>query len=472
MKRYLSKLFRKSSLSVEKLSPLNSPLHSEVDFLTIFQKNDDFVLTEINNFKLAYFNSLIDQKKLETVVFPALTKNQVPIQAEIINRLNESEHKLLVGQCLIRDNESGFDYLLDIKKVISRAINPPETEATIIGPQLGFNENIDENINLVRNFLQTSSLVVQEFFVGKVAKKKIYLLFIQKIANEEHVSEITKRLNQVDLNFLIDSHYLEQVLTDQPYSIFPQMLQTERVDRVCANLLDGKIALLVDGSPFACTLPHVFIENLQSPEDYYLGWISGSFLRILRYISVITSISLTALYVAIMTFHYLIIPPDLVILIAKSRAQVPFSPLVEALLMELSVELLREAGSRLPTRIGQTVGIVGGIVIGQAAVLAGLTSNILIIIVSFTMLSTLVIPSYGLSNSLRVIRFPLLILSGFMGGLGLVFGLMILMIYMSRIESFGIPYFSPFMPIRVKDLKDSIIRLPIQVLQGKPSSSE
>lgn len=266
------------------------------------------------------------------------------------------------------------------------------------------------------------------------------------------------------MDYINDSSYIEQLITEYPYSIFPQMLKTERVDRVCNNLVEGKIAIILEGSPFVLTIPHVFAEHLQNPEDFYSNWVVGTFIRVLRFIGILLALIMTPTYVAIISFHYMMIPTDMLQVLGESRATVPFSPLVEALLIEIAGELLRESGSRLPRRIGQTVGIVGGIIIGQAAVSAGLTSNVLIILVSVSILSSLVIPSYSMSNAVRVLRFPLIVLAGFMGILGLMVGFLLIVIYLCRLESYGIPYFEVIRPSRILH---GLLRLPLNLEIGR-----
>lgn len=432
-------------------------------------QNDDFIIDKQEEFTLFYFESLVDKQYLSDKINYFLTGSTNNVESSI--DLTDITEKLLRGFCVVLYKDTHLQ-LIDVGNLESRDVDPPESEATIIGPQVSFNEDLSQTLNLIRSNLRTSELIVKQFKVGNTAKKNINVVYLRSKANSNHVEEVITKVKNIQIDYLSDTLSLDEIISDNPYSIFPQMLQTERVDRVCANLIEGKIAIISEGSPSAALVPHTFIESLQSPEDYYTNWIGGSFIRLLRFAAFYIGLLLTATYVAVMSYHYLIIPPDLMVVVAATRAQVPFSPMVEALLMEFAVEFLREAGSRLPTRIGQTVGIVGGIIIGQAAVSAGLTSNILIIVVSFSMLTTLVIPSYHLSNAVRVLRFGLIFAAGFIGGLGVIAVFLVIMIYMSRLESFGVPYYTPFSPIRRNDLRDSIIRLPLKYQDKKPTSTE
>jgi hypothetical protein len=262
----------------------------------------------------------------------------------------------------------------------------------------------------------------------------------------------------------LDSSILAQYIADNERSLFPTLQQTERPDRVIHGLRQGQVAILVEGSPFALLGPTTLLQFFQSPDDYYLRWVLATFNRTMRMFAMILSLLFTPVYVAALTYHYEMIPADLLLSLAQSRSRVPFPPLWEAVLMEFIIELLREAGARLPTKVGQTIGIVGGIVIGQATVQAGFTSNILIIIVALGALSSFVAPSYMIGSTIRVIRFPMILLAGMLGAMGIVVGLSFLASHLLRQTSLGRPYMYPLYPVRFEDWKDGFIRAPLSSL--------
>ncbi|BAB05907.1 spore germination protein I [Halalkalibacterium halodurans C-125] len=410
---------------------------------------------------------MVDRKRLEWVVVDHLAKHQAIPDIHKLLELKEVEDELLKGFCVIKHGDSWFSIPISDRQ--SRDVTVPETEATVTGQRLAFNENLQINLNLLRNTVRSKDLVIEQWEIGTASPRSVCMAYIEGKAQAGTVQQIKERIQAFDIEYLEGSSHLEQLLNKRTYSVFPSMLHTERVDRVTAQLLAGRIALFVDGNPFVLTAPHRFIENLQSPEDYQMNWLMGSALRLLRITSFFIGFVLTPFYVAIVTFHYLVIPPELMVLLAESRSQVPFTPMVEALLMEVAIELLRETGSRLPERVGQTVGIVGGIVIGQAAVTAGLTSNILLIVVALSMLATLVLP-FQLSNSVRILRFPLLFAAGVFGGLGVMIGMFLIVTYLCRLKHFEEPYFSPQGALLPERLLDSAIRAPFQKMMKKEGS--
>lgn len=351
----------------------------------------------------------------------------------------------------------------------SRALSRPENESQVTGPQLGFNESLATNVSVIRRYLSTPDLCNEFFVFGTRTNTAVSLLYIKGIASEDLVDRVKHKLNKIKVDSLIDSAVLNQHLDDHSWSIFPQMLLTERPDRVSDGLLNGKIALFVDGSTNVILCPFTFIEFFESREDYNIRWPIATFIRLLRLIAMFLSIFFTAIYVAALTFHYEIIPQALLVPLGESRSRVPFPPLFEAVLLEFIIELLREAGARLPTKVGQTMGIVGGIVIGTAAVQAGFTSNILLIIVALSALASFTAPSYTMGNVIRIIRFPILFMAGFLGFYGVMFGFCLLLIHLIRLSSLGAPYLSPFYPPRFQDWVDSVIRLPMKYTNKRPT---
>lgn len=365
-------------------------------------------------------------------------------------------------------NEGLLVNMADLKKG-NRSYNDSENEFSVVGPKVGFVENIDTNMSLLRRGLVTENLVFEEHIIGSTSKTRVVLAYMEGVTNPQHIHTARQRLLDLDFDLIFDSSFLDQIIADNSNTPFPLFMSSERVDRIKYCLVSGQVAILSDGSPYVISGPTSVFDFFLSPEDYYLPWILGSFFRLIRYLGVAFSIMATPLYVAVITFHYSIIPKALLGPIIESRMHVPFPPVLEALFLEITIELLREAGARLPTKVGQTLGIVGGIVIGQAAVQAALTSNILLIIVSLSALASFTTPTFKMSNTIRFLRFPLIGLAALWGGLGIMVGIVFLLGHLMRLKSLGSPYIVPLYPFRHKEFRDSFIRSSLSLISKRPS---
>lgn len=383
--------------------------------------------------------------------------------------LTDATEKVLVGWTLFIVQKNNQVLAVNTYGPPSRSIDRSETEGIILGPQEAFTEQIRTNIGILRQRIKSPDLKVEPYQVGKYTKKLVDLVYMQGLVQQEFLDTIRDRIKKVDIDYIFGSGDLAQLIDDNPFSPFPQYHMTERPERITAHLMDGKVALFIDGSPFVLSTPASFIEFFQTSEDYTNRWISASVIRTLRIVGVLISISLSALYVAVVTYHYQMIPSKMLVTLTVSRARVPFPPIIETLLMEVTIELLREAGARLPTKVGQTIGIVGGIVIGQAAVAAGFASNILIISVALSTIASFITPSYVMSSALRALRFFLILFAGWWGIYGLTIGLLMMVIHFLRLSSLGTPYLTPFAPLRLSDLKDTFVRVPIPFMKFRPT---
>jgi hypothetical protein len=405
---------------------------------------------------------------LEEYILAPLSKNEwnsleeipkiVPIEDIVITRDPDViKKKALEGYILIALSEYGSPAAM-MKAPVSqvRTVTLPEVEFSVIGPKEAFVESLDTNINLIRKRLSTSELQVVETEAGNLSTTKIAVLYLGGIADEENVQTVMQRLQDIDFDLINDSSMITQLISDNKYSPFPQLLDSERPDRIAAALAEGKVAIIVNGSPQVLIGPTTFVEFFAAFDDYYYSWIVASFFRIIRLFSVSFSILITPIYVAVLNT------------IVTSRRDVPFPPVIEAIFLELTIELLREAGARLPTKVGQTIGIVGGIVIGTASVEAGLTSNVLLIVVALTALASFTTPVYNMGNTIRILRFPLLFLANQFGLVGIVYGLCLLMIHLLNLTSLGRPYLEPIYPMRLNDLKDAFIRSPFSKMPWRP----
>ncbi len=372
------------------------------------------------------------------------------------------------GAILIIDGLNNA-FTVDIRSFEQRSITEPDAEILVRGPREGFTENIKTNIVLIRRKLKSRNLIIKSLEIGRETTTKVSIVYLQGIASPEIVDEVLQRLKRIDIDGVLESNYLEEFIEDNPYSPFPQIMHTERPDRVTAGLLEGRIAVITDGTPVVLIIPVEISAFLTSPDDYYERYFIGSAFRLLRHIVFIASLLLPSFFIAITTFHQEMIPPKLILSIASYRAGVPFALLTEALLMEFTFEVLREAGTRLPRSVGSAVSIVGALVIGQAAVQAGLVSPLMVIIVAFTGIASFSIPAFNLGLSFRLLRFPFMLLAGTLGLLGVFFGITMLCIHITSLRSFGMPYTSSLAPMQLKNLKDIFIRLPWWAMDERPA---
>ncbi|WP_240758342.1 spore germination protein [Lysinibacillus sp. SGAir0095] len=457
------------SSTKEFVKSITKKLHSPADLVTHYVTDTITVVFIENLIKEDVLNEKI-LPRLQNIneETPTIIQKTLPLpQVSISNQLNMCIDTMLIGAVIIHIEGYSQSVLAEIPTIESRTLSTPENESQVIGSQVGFNESISTNISLIRRYIMNPNLCNEKLKVGKQTNTNIALLYIDGIATEQNVNTVRQRIESLHIQDLLDSTMLSELIDDNSLSMFPQMLLTERPDRFCDGLLSGKIGILVDGSSMAILCPYSFIEFFHSREDKNLRWPVATFVRLLRFAALIISIFFTPLYVASLTFHYEVIPQPLLVPLSESRAIVPFPPILEALFLELIIELLREAGARLPTKIGQTIGIVGGIVLGTAAVQAGITSNILIIIIALCALSSFTTPNYMMGNVIRVLRFPIIILAGFWGYYGIILAFCALIIHLLRQTSLGAPYMSPFYPPRFKNWGDSIIRLPIPFMIRK-----
>lgn len=349
-----------------------------------------------------------------------------------------------------------------------RRVEEPQNEAVVRGPREGFTETLKTNVSLVRRRVKDPRLRFDPHQIGSRTKTSVALAYIEDIAPKELVQEVTDRLKGIETDSILETGYIEEFIEDSPWSPFPQMARTERPDIVASSLLEGQVAILVDGSPFALIAPVVFFQLLLAAEDYYERWIIGSFIRLLRMTMFFISLFLPSLYVAVTTFHQEFLPTPLVLSIAAQREGVPFPAFVEAVGMEIAFEMLREAGLRLPRTIGQAVSIVGALVIGEAAVSAGLVAPAMVIVVAATGIASFSAPAYNLAISARLLRFPVLVSAATLGLFGVGISAALIMAHLASLRSFGVPYMSPLAPFHGADLKDIFIRTPWWSMWTRP----
>jgi hypothetical protein len=436
-----------------------------------------------HNVAVIYIDELVNKELVHNFVIRPLMTRELPQQHDIweslvdnliqAGELKQAEEFAKVIEGILSGDTvvlvDGYDkgLILGSKGWATRQVGQPRSESTVRGPREGLSETISFSLGMIRHRLKDPDLRVKNFTMGKRTKTTVGLLYIEGVADPEIVDEVTKRLEKVKLNGLLETGYIEELIQDQVWSPFPQMQHTEKPDSVVAHLLEGKVAILVDGSPHALIAPAVFSQFYYAAEDYYERYLISSFLRLIRLVSFFTALLLPALYIAFVSFHPEMIPNKLAVAMAAGRSTVPFPSIVEALLMEISVEVLREASIRLPGPIGPTIGIVGALVIGEAAVSAGLVSPAMVIVVGFTTISSYANPSYNAAISVRLLRFPMMIVASVLGLYGIIIGVLVILLHMIKLRSFGVPYMSPYAPLHVSDLKDSLVRIPWKWLKRK-----
>ncbi|MBG9691070.1 spore germination protein [Lysinibacillus sp. fkY74-1] len=377
-------------------------------------------------------------------------------------------HAILNGETVILLDGFAEGIVTSTKSAKDRAVTEPSTESVIRGPRESFTETLRTNTALIRRKIKSPNLWIKSRVIGEVTQTDVAVMYINGIASDKIVAEVLARLDRINIDGILESGYIEDFIQDSKNTMFPTVYNSERPDVIAGELLDGKVAILVDGTPFVLVVPALFTSFLQSAEDYYQHWMISSLIRILRFFGISLALVAPSLYVAITTFHQEMLPTAMLISIASQREGVPFPAVVEALIMELAFEILREAGLRMPRTIGPAVSIVGTLVIGQAAVDAGVVSAVMVIIVALTAICSFLFPAYGLSNTIRVLRFPLMILAAMFGLFGVMFGIIVIILHLCSIRSFGVPYLSPFAPFIIQDQKDAFLLLPRRRLLTRP----
>ncbi len=359
--------------------------------------------------------------------------------------------------------------LIDLKYWPQRPVEKADVEVVMRGSKESFTETIGVNTSLVRRRLRSPNLVIEGLNLGRETNTAINIAYLKGLVSPGLLREVKSRLGRIDIDGILESGYIEELIQDDPYSPFPQIGYSERPDRVVSSLLQGRVCIFTDGTPMVLYLPIEFGDMLQSPEDYYERYYYATAIRLLRFLGLAISLLLPSFYIAVTTFHQEMIPTQLLISIAAAREGVPFPAVLEALVMEITFEALREAGIRLPRAVGQAVSIVGALVIGQAAVQAGIVSPLMVIVVAITGIASFMIPAYNQALSMRLIRFPLMLLAATLGLFGVMTGVLAMLIHMAGLRSFGVPYLAPLAPLKISDLKDFIVRAPWWAMHKRPT---
>lgn len=458
----------------------------------IFECCGDVIIREIscgqNGTKvlIAYIDGFIDKRLLnQDVIHPVIDflshtkpgedtkiydrlKQCIVINSDIeeANDMNQAVDGIVSGDAVIFMDGESRALVAGVKTPEGRQVEEPDTETSIRGSREGFVENLVTNIVLIRKRVKNPALKIEIMQLGERTKTDVCMCYIKGIANEQIVEEVRERLKKIKIDGILDTGIIEQYICDNHLTLFPTVGNSEKCDKLVGKLLEGRVAILCDGTPYALTVPYLFIESIQTTDDYFDHAFFATFMRILRFIALIISNLLPSIYVALVVFHQTVIPFKLMITFAASQQGIPFPPFIEALLMIIAFELLREAGIRMPKPIGQALSIVGAIVLGEASVAAGIASNLMVIVTAITAVCSFIVPP--LISATMLLRFAFLAAANFMGFLGIILVGIAVFIHLCRLRSFGVPYMAPFAPLTVYDLKDSIIMVPIWAMITRP----
>ncbi|WP_423800927.1 spore germination protein [Neobacillus sp. SAB-20_R2A] len=429
-----------------------------IDGLSNTEEVDQHVLMPLLRIKDLDYSSILESTKKEISVSGLKEIHSIP---DVFKQIS-------IGNPIILIEKQTKGISIGLPKWEKRSIKEPDAESVIRGPREGFIETLRVNTSLLRRKIRHPLLKMKQMDIGGYTETQVIVAFIEGIADSTLVDEVTNRLKRIKIDGILESGYIEELIQDYPFSPFPQLLTTERPDVAAACLLEGRVVILIDGTPITLIAPCTFASLLQAPEDYYNPFYISTFIRWLRYFFFFIALLAPSAYVAILTFHQEMLPTSLLLTIAESREQIPFPALVEAFIMEITFEALREAGVRLPKQVGAAVSIVGALVIGQAATAAGLVSSPMVMVVAITGVASFLMPRYATGISIRILRFPIMILSGMLGLLGVMIGITAIVAHMCTLKSFGVPYFNSAAPLKLQNLKDVLVRAPWWAMDTRP----
>ncbi|REK77878.1 spore germination protein [Paenibacillus paeoniae] len=475
---------------------LHAELHETVQYIKdIMGDSPDLIIRDMTlaqdwHIALLYMNGLADVQMIQTSILNSLIENSSAYNSDqTMHPLHYMKEKLLsVGDIeWMHHFDTLFTHLLSGDAILlmngypdalrigvtgreERSISEPTSQPSIRGPMDAFTETLETNVSLIRRRMKDPQLWLEKYSIGQVTKTSVAIMYQKSLANDDLIKEVKQRLNRIDMDGILESGYIEEFIQDHKYTPFPTVYNSERPDTIVAGLLEGRVAILIDGTPFVLLVPGLFIHFMQTSEDYYQRSDISTLIRLIRYLSFFIVLLAPSLYIAITTYHQEMLPTNLLLNLAAQREGVPFPAFIEALMMEIVYEILREAGIRMPRTVGQAVSIVGTLVIGQAAVEAGIISAAMVIIVSITAISSYVIPANAMSISVRILRFILMGLAASFGLFGILIGSILLALHMNSLQSFGVPYMSPIAPFNLDNQKDTLFRIPWPRMIKRPSS--
>ncbi|OIK15782.1 hypothetical protein BIV60_08250 [Bacillus sp. MUM 116] len=469
--------------------PLIKELNKNIDYLKSAYKDcsdvvfREFIIGSQINAVLLYIDGLSNTEEIDQHVLMPLTrmkslnpdtpmeivKNEMAVSdIKEIHTISDVFKQISIGNPIILMDQQTNGFSLGLPMWEKRGIEEPSAESVVRGPREGFVETLRVNTSLLRRKIRHPSFKMKQMDIGRLTETQIIVAYMEGIADSTLIKEVTNRLMRIDIDGILESGYIEEMIQDRPFSPFPQILTTERPDVAASCLLEGRIVILIDGTPFALIAPCTFASMLQAPEDYYNSFFISTFIRWLRYIFFFIALLAPSAYVAVLTYHQEMIPTSLLLTIAESREQIPFPALIEAFIMEITFEALREAGIRLPKQVGAAVSIVGALVIGQAATSAGLVSSPMVMVVAITGVASFLMPRYATGVSIRLLRFPIMIISGMLGLLGVMLGITAIVAHLCTLRSFGVPYLNTSAKLKIQNFKDVLIRAPWWAMDTRP----
>ncbi|WP_153007723.1 spore germination protein [Bacillus coahuilensis] len=479
----MGNLFPKKPRQKRKSEPFSSktPLTNELLKKSLVNMEDlEIIALDTNTGQkvyLYYIKTLIDNERINEVIVEPLkhcSEDQIAkclfnAKIEKLSYLEEAEMKVVQGSVLLYDPIQNQWLATLLETPLSRSIGQAETETVIYGARDSFVEQIDQNITMIRQRLPVTGLKTEKYTIGSLSQTKIVMMYIEDLTNPEFVSIAREKIKAIDFDQFLDSSQVAVFMEDHKHTLFPQFLETERPDASSYSLALGKIVLLVDQTAYGIIGPINFFHLFQSPEDYFLRWIIASFLRSLRFLSFFLALTLVPLYVALTTDHYGILPLQILFVLLETRSKLPLTPFWEATLMLITLEIIKEASLRMPTKSGQILGVIGGIVIGQATVQAGFASDVLIVLVGISAIASFLVPNYLMTKVITLIQFFLLVLSSLLGIPGMVLGVIIIIVHLMGLTSLKQPYFAPVAPLYLKDWNDLFIRASLTWVKERPS---
>jgi spore germination protein KA len=425
-------------------------------------------------YRICFLSSIVDTDQISQHVVGSLLRGRGPesvegVEIEKVTLMTHAIREIVNGAALYMADGAAEGYAFSAPRFKSRAVPLTQKEISIKGPNESFTENLNDNISILRKWIRNEKLIVEQVPANRLHTEAATLLYIKDVASDQLLADIRMRLIEIQADYIQNVEILEHLLDNRPFSLFPTLMYTEKPDRVVAHLAEGHIALLKGNSAGCLVLPATFWSLYHSADDHYMRFFNGNFARLIRFAGLFVTLFTSALYIAFTNFHQEMLPTDLLLAIAGTREKVPFPAMVELLLTEFFFELIREAGLRIPAPLGPTIGIVGALILGQAAVQANIISPIVIIIVALSGLASFTIANVGLNYTIRLIRFMLIIAAGTLGILGLALTFLCLMFYVSSIHSFGVPYLSPLTP-HFRSTRDIIFRLPKKYERRRPEN--
>lgn len=450
----------------------------------LFIHNSSFVVRspEANgrndSWAAAYLSALIDEKLLNSRIIRKLEEDgssMTPLQSlsslsdlKPLNNRKEAADFILNAGCIFFVDGKTCAYGIHLPGYKTRSVEEPQTEPVVRGPREGLIEDIQVNLSMIFRRLKSTELKAVDYRIGRNSQTQVTAMYMNHLVHPEVLTELNRRIGQIDIDILIESAQLEELIQDRLFSPFPQLFHSERPDRIVSALNDGRIAVMVDGSPSALIVPTVFTDFLQASEDYYERFMFSNFIRVLRMIALMISLLGPSLYIALTTFHQEMLPSPLLLTFIATKAGVPFPTFIEALIMEVAFELLREAGVRLPRTVGQAVSIVGALIIGEAAVQSGIVSRPMVIVVAATGIASFAIPAFNAAIAFRMLRFPFMFVAASVGVFGLAICSLLLLLHVCSLRSFGVPFLSPIAPVHWRNWLGDVFVLPSPLRKFRP----